>query len=208
VKEPTVPEPEPTVFIVDDDEAMRDALDTLIRSVGMSTSLHASAAEFLAAYDPEQPGCLVLDVRMPGMSGLDLQDALAEQGIELPVIIITGHGDIPMAVQAMRAGAVDFLEKPFREQELLHRIHQAIEQDTRTRRDRAGKAEITARLASLTPREGQVLDLVVAGKPNKAIAGELGLSHKTVEFHRAKIMEKMRADSVAELVRMVLAAES
>ena len=203
-----MPEPEPTVFIVDDDEAMRDALDTLIRSVGMRTSLHASADEFLAAYDPEQPGCLVLDERMPGMSGLDLQDALAEQGIKLPVIIITGHGDIPMAVQAMRAGAVDFLEKPFREQELLHRIHQAIEQDARTRRDRAAKAEITARLASLTPREGQVLDLVVAGKPNKAIAGELGLSHKTVEFHRAKIMDKMRADNVAELVRMVLAAES
>ena len=203
-----MPEPEPTVFIVDDDEAMRDALDTLIRSVGMRTSLHASADEFLAAYDPEQPGCLVLDVRMPGMSGLDLQDALAEQGIKLPVIIITGHGDIPMAVQAMRAGAVDFLEKPFREQELLHRIHQAVEQDTRARQDRAAKAEITARLASLTPREGQVLDLVVAGRPNKAIAGELGLSHKTVEFHRAKIMDKMRADNVAELVRMVLAAES
>ena len=203
-----MPEPEPTVFIVDDDEAMRDALDTLIRSVGMRTSLHASADEFLAAYDPEQPGCLVLDVRMPGMSGLDLQDALAEQGIKLPVIIITGHGDIPMAVQAMRAGAVDFLEKPFREQELLHRIHQAVEQDTRARQDRAAKAEITARLASLTPREGQVLDLVVAGRPNKAIAGELGLSHKTVEFHRAKIMDKMRADNVAELVRMDLAAES
>ena len=203
-----MPEPEPTVFIVDDDEAMRDALDTLIRSVGMRTSLHASADEFLAAYDPEQPGCLVLDVRMPGMSGLDLQDALAEQGIKLPVIIITGHGDIPMAVQAMRAGAVDFLEKPFREQELLHRIHQAVEQDARAQQDRAAKAEITARLASLTPREGQVLDLVVAGKPNKAIAGELGLSHKTVEFHRAKIMDKMRADNVAELVRMVLAAES
>lgn len=203
-----MPEPEPTVFIVDDDEAMRDALDTLIRSVGIRTSLHASADEFLAGYDPEQPGCLVLDVRMPGMSGLDLQDALAKQGIELPVIIITGHGDIPMAVRAMRAGAVDFLEKPFREQELLHRIHQAVEQDAGARQDRAAKGEITARLASLTPREGQVLDLVVAGKPNKAIAGELGLSHKTVEFHRAKIMDKMRADSVAELVRMVLAAES
>lgn len=198
---------EPTVFVVDDDPAVREALRFRLRSAGMNVETCGGAQEFLDTYDPAQPGCLVLDVRMPGMSGLDLQDALAEQGIKLPVIIITGHGDIPMAVQAMRAGAVDFLEKPFREQELLHRIHQAVEQDTRARQDRAAKAEITARLASLTPREGQVLDLVVAGRPNKAIAGELGLSHKTVEFHRAKIMDKMRADSVAELVRMVLAAE-
>lgn len=201
-----MPEPEPTVFVVDDDEAMRDALDTLVRSVGLRTSLHVSADDFLASYDPGQPGCLVLDVRMPGMSGLELQDWLAKRGIDLPVIVITGHGDIPMAVQAMRAGAVDFLQKPFREQELLHRIRQAIEQDERTRRGRAGKAGVVARLASLTPREREVLDLVVAGKPNKVIAAELELSHKTVEFHRAKIMGKMQADGVADLVRMVLAA--
>ena len=201
-----MPEPESMVFIVDDDEAMRDALDTLIRSVGMKTVLHASADEFLASYDPEQPGCLVLDVRMPGMSGLELQDRLVEEGVDLPVIIITGHGDVPMAVRAMRAGALDFLEKPFREQDLLHRIHQAIERDAKIRRERAAKADIVARLASLTSREREVMERVVAGKHNKAIASELGVSHKTVEFHRVKIMEKMKADSVAALVRMALTA--
>jgi len=204
--EPAMPEPESMVFIVDDDEAMRDALDTLIRSVGMKTVLHASADEFLASYDPEQPGCLVLDVRMPGMSGLELQDRLVEEGVDLPVIIITGHGDVPMAVRAMRAGALDFLEKPFREQDLLHRIHQAIERDAKIRRERAAKADIVARLASLTSREREVMERVVAGKHNKAIASELGVSHKTVEFHRVKIMEKMKADSVAALVRMALTA--
>ena len=182
-----MPEPESMVFIVDDDEAMRDALDTLIRSVGMKTVLHASADEFLASYDPEQPGCLVLDVRMPGMSGLELQDRLVEEGVDLPVIIITGHGDVPMAVRAMRAGALDFLEKPFREQDLLHRIHQAIERDAKIRRERAAKADIVARLASLTSREREVMERVVAGKHNKAIASELGVSHKTVEFHRSLI---------------------
>ena len=201
-----MPEPEPTVFIVDDDAAMRDALHTLLNSVGMKTALYASADEFLAAYRPAQPGCLVLDVRMPGMNGLELQERLAEIGLDLPIIIITGHGDIPMAVQAMRAGAVDFLEKPFREQDLLHRLRQAIERDARSRRERSDKAGVARRLASLTSREREVLDLVVAGKHNKAIASELAISHKTVEFHRAKIMEKMEADSVAALVGMVLAA--
>ena len=201
-----MPEPEPTVFIVDDDAAMRDALHTLLNSVGMKTALYASADEFLAGYRPAQPGCLVLDVRMPGMNGLELQNQLAEKGLDLPVIIITGHGDIPMAVQAMRAGAVDFLEKPFREQDLLYRLREAIERDARTRRERSDKAEVAARLASLTSREREILDQVVAGKHNKAIASELAISHKTVEFHRAKIMDKMEADSVAELVRIVLAA--
>ena len=199
---------EPVVFVVDDDEAMRDALDTLIRSAGLKTALYASADEFLAGYDPEQPGCLVLDVRMPGMNGLELQQTLAEQGVNLPVIIITGHGDIPMAVEAMRAGALDFLEKPFREQDLLQRITQAIEQDANLRQEQARRAEIVARVASLTPREREIMDLVVAGKHNKAIASELGLSHKTVEFHRANIMEKTNANSVAELVRMALAAKT
>lgn len=197
---------EPTVFIVDDDEAMRDALQTLMRSVGIKTSMHARADEFLASCNPDQPGCLVLDVRMPGMSGLELQEKLTENGIDLPVIIITGHGDIPMAVNAMRLGAVDFLEKPFREQDLLHRIHQAIEQDAELRRERDRKAQVVARLASLTDRERQVVDLVVAGRHNKAIASELGISHKTVEFHRARIMKKMKTDNVIELVQMVLAA--
>jgi FixJ family two-component response regulator len=199
---------EPAVFVVDDDEAMRDALDTLIRSAGLKTALYASADEFLAGHDPEQPGCLVLDVRMPGMNGLELQQTLAEQGVNLPVIIITGHGDIPMAVEAMRAGALDFLEKPFREQDLLQRINQAIEQDANLRQEQARRAEIAARVASLTPREREIMDLVVAGKHNKAIASELGLSHKTVEFHRANIMEKTNANSVAELVRMALAAKT
>lgn len=199
---------EPVVFVVDDDEAMRDALDTLIKSTGMKTALYASADAFLADYDPQQPGCLVLDVRMPGMNGIELQQTLAEQGISLPVIIITGHGDIPMAVEAMRAGAIDFLEKPFREQDLLHRINQAIEQDAKVRREQARKAEIVARFASLTHREREIMDLVVAGKHNKAIASELRLSHKTVEFHRANIMEKMKADSVAELVHLALAAKT
>lgn len=199
---------EPVVFVVDDDEAMRDALDTLIRSTGMKTALYASADAFLAGYDPQQPGCLVLDVRMPGMNGIELQRTLAEQGISLPVVIITGHGDIPMAVEAMRAGAVDFLEKPFREQDLLQRINQAIEQDAKVRQEQARKAEIVARFASLTHREREIMDLVVAGRHNKAIASDLGLSHKTVEFHRANIMEKMKADSVAELVHMALAAKT
>lgn len=199
---------ESTVFIVDDDEAMRDALHTLMKSVGMTTSLHASADDFLASYPPGRPGCLVLDVRMPGMSGLELQEVLAERGIDLPVIMITGHGDIPMAVGAMRAGAVDFLEKPFREQDLLQCIHDAIERDAKGRRERAGKSESAARLARLTDREREVMELVIAGQHNKSIATELGISHKTVEFHRAKIMRKMKADSVAELVRLVLAART
>jgi RNA polymerase sigma factor (sigma-70 family) len=203
-----MPDAEPTVFIVDDDEAMRDALHTLMKSVGMKTSLHAGADEFLASHRPDQPGCLVLDVRMPGMSGLELQDKLAEKGIDLPVIIITGHGDVPMAVSAMRAGAVDFLEKPFREQDLIHRIHQAIELDAERRRKRAREADLAARLDSLTAREREVMDMVIAGKHNKAIAARLDISHKTVEFHRARIMKKMKAESVLQLVKMVIAART
>jgi two-component system response regulator FixJ len=196
---------EPVVCIVDDDEAMRDALRTLIRSVGTSTREYASAEQFLEDHDADQPGCLLLDVRMPGMSGLDLQDALVARNISLPVIIITGHADIPMAVRAMRAGAVDFLEKPFREQDLLQRIKQAIEQDAAARRERARKDEIAARFDALTPREREVLDLVVAGRHNKAIAAQLNVSHKTIEFHRARIMAKMQVASIPQLVRLAVA---
>jgi two-component system response regulator FixJ len=196
---------EPVVCIVDDDEAMRDALRTLIRSVGIGTREYASAEQFLEDHDNDQPGCLILDVRMPGMSGLDLQDALVVRNINLPVIVITGHADIPMAVRAMRAGAVDFLEKPFREQDLLQRIKQAIEQDAAARRERARKEEIAARFDALTPRERQVLDLVVAGKHNKAIAAQLNVSHKTIEFHRARIMAKIQVSSIPQLVRLAVA---
>lgn len=194
------------VFVVDDDAAVCDSLRFLIESVGLQVRTFSSADEFLAAYTPDQPGCLVLDIRMPGMSGLELQEQLAKRGYTLPVIIITAHGDVPSAVRAMHAGAVDFMSKPFNDQSLLDRVHQALAKDAQTRRDAAVRAAIAAKVALLTPREREVMDLVVSGMSNKGIAAQLQLSAKTVETHRARVMEKMEAGSVAELVRMVLTA--
>jgi two-component system response regulator FixJ len=194
----------PTVFVVDDDSAVRDALRFLMRSVGLTVETFSSAAEFLDAYRDDRAGCLVLDIRMPGMTGLELQDKLIERRSILPIIFITGHGDVPMAVEAMQAGAMDFIQKPFRDQDLLDRIHQAIDKDAKTRQSLGELAAIRMRLASLTPREREVMDLVVHGKANKVIAGDLDLSQRTVEIHRARVMEKMEASSLAHLVRMVL----
>jgi len=191
-----------TVFIVDDDEAVRDSLGWLMKTVGLATEVFASARDFLDSYDPRRPGCLVLDIRMPGMSGLELQEKLAEDAIPLPVIIITGHGDVPLAVRALKGGAVDFIEKPFNDQVLLDAVQRAITLDASQRQEYERNADISARLASLTPREHEVLELVVAGRANKVIAAELGVSQKTVEAHRARVMEKMEAPSLSALVRM------
>jgi two-component system response regulator FixJ len=193
-----------TIFIVDDDMAVRDALKLLLRSVGQAVETYASAQEFLEAYSEDRPGCLVLDIRMPGMSGLELQQKLNERHSILPIIFITGHGDVPMAVEAMQAGAVDFIQKPFRDQDLIDRINQALEKDANNRAALGERNDIRKRLETLTPREREVLDLVVHGKANKVIAGDLKLSQRTVEIHRARVMEKMQASSLAHLVRMVL----
>jgi FixJ family two-component response regulator len=190
------------VFVIDDDESMRRSLDTLLRSVGLDVRLFSSAQEFMRAKQPDAPGCLVLDVRLPGMSGLTFQEELAKAGIALPVIFITGHGDVPMTVRAMKAGAAEFLIKPFDEQVLLDAIHAAIERDRAKRRDAASLAEVQARYRALTEREREVMTLVVSGRVNKQIAAELGLSLVTVKVHRGQVMRKMRAKSVPELVRM------
>ena len=194
----------PTIFVVDDDSAVRDALKLLLRSVGQAVETFGSAQEFLDAYSEDRPGCLVLDIRMPGMSGLELQQKLNEKHSILPIIFITGHGDVPMAVEAMQAGAVDFIQKPFRDQDLIDRINQALEKDSSNRAALGERNDIRRRLETLTPREREVLDLVVHGKANKVIAGDLKLSQRTVEIHRARVMEKMQASSLAHLVRMVL----
>jgi two-component system, LuxR family, response regulator FixJ len=193
-----------TIFVVDDDLAVRDALKLLLRSVGQAVETFGSAQEFLDAYSEDRPGCLVLDIRMPGMSGLELQQKLNEKHSILPIIFITGHGDVPMAVEAMQAGAVDFIQKPFRDQDLIDRINQALEKDSNNRAALGERNDIRKRLDTLTPREREVLDLVVHGKANKVIAGDLKLSQRTVEIHRARVMEKMQASSLAHLVRMVL----
>ena len=194
----------PTIFVVDDDSAVRDALKLLLRSVGQAVETYGSAQEFLDAYNEDRAGCLVLDIRMPGMSGLELQERLNEKHSILPIIFITGHGDVPMAVEAMQAGAVDFIQKPFRDQDLIDRINQALERDSSNRAALGERNDIRRRLETLTPREREVLDLVVRGKANKVIAGDLKLSQRTVEIHRARVMEKMQASSLAHLVRMVL----
>ena len=199
--------PTANVFVVDDDEAVRSSLRMLIRSLGLAAQAFASAQEFLQAYDLRHPGCLVLDVRMPGMSGLELQQELNRRGAPIPVVFITGHGDVPMAVEAMQHGAFDFLQKPFRDQDLLDRVQRALARDAEVRGGMAAHAEILTRLASLTPRETEVMRLVTLGKANKVVGAELGVSQRTVEIHRAHVMEKMRASSLAALVRMVLDAQ-
>lgn len=195
---------EPTVFIVDDDQAVARSLRWLIETVRLGVGTFASAQAFLDDYDLSKPGCLVLDVRMPGISGLELQERLAARQINVPIIFITGHGDVQMAVRALQAGAFDFVEKPFNDQDLLDRIQKAIAFDAERRGKEAQRAQLQALFASLTPREREVLDLVVEGMSNKAIANTLGLSAKTVEVHRAKVMEKMHARSISDLVKMAM----
>ncbi len=199
---------EPLVYVVDDDEAVRDSLTLLLKAVGLASRTFSSAAEFLNHYDPEQHGCLVADIRMPGMSGLDLQDELNRDGAQIPLIFITGHGDVPMAVDAMKSGALDFIEKPFRDQDLLDRVQQALAWDKERRIENLKTLAIRERLATLTPRETEVMECVVQGQANKVIAMDLGVSQRTVEIHRARVMEKMAVRSVAKLVRAVEAAKS
>ncbi len=196
----------PTIYIVDDDEAMRESLQFLMESVELPARSFASAQDFLDFYRADMPGCLLLDVRMPGMGGLELQEKLRSKDIKLPVIIMTGYADVPMAVRAMQAGALDFIEKPLNEQRLLDRVYKALEHEEEIRRARNEIEPIRSRLARLTPREHEILGLVVQGLLNKQIASRLDLSMKTVEQHRARVMEKMEAGSLAELVRMAIAA--
>jgi FixJ family two-component response regulator len=200
-------EGKPIVYVVDDDSAVRDALDSLIRSAGLDVQTFASASDFLHGKRPDVTGCLVLDVQLPGLSGLDLQHALTLAGAHLPIIFITGHGDIPMSVRAMKAGAAEFLTKPFTERDLLNAIRQAIESNRAFQQERAQKAELRERFQSLTPREHEVMKYVVDGLLNKQIAFTLGTSMVTVKLHRRHVMEKMRAGSVAELSRMAKALE-
>ncbi|MDY0978898.1 response regulator transcription factor [Stenotrophomonas sp. CFBP8994] len=191
----------PLVVVVDDDAAVRDALDSLLRSVGLQTRVLGAPSELLQAVLPDVPGCIVLDVRLPGISGLDLQGQLAAQGIHLPIVFMTGHGDIPMTVRAMKAGAVDFLAKPFRDQDMLDAVSAAIERDTRRRQDMAARGSLETRYATLTPREREVMAHVVAGLMNKQVAGVLHLSEITVKIHRGNVMRKMGVRSLADLVR-------
>lgn len=198
---------QPTVFIVDDDEVVRDALTLLMESVGLEVATFASAQEYLDQFDSEQPGCLVTDVRMPGISGLDLQARLAAEKIHPPVIIITGHGDVPMAVRAVQNGAVDFLEKPFNNQAMLDSVHRAIEMDAKQRGESSRLQEIEARYDTLTPREKEVMQLVIEGVRNKNIAYDLEISQSTVEVHRSRVMEKMAAKTLSDLMRMSMAMD-
>jgi RNA polymerase sigma factor (sigma-70 family) len=195
-------EAEPTVVVIDDDEEIREGLQGLLGSVGLRVELFASVQEFLESARPDGPGCLVLDVRLPGRSGLDFNDDLANANVQMPVIFISGHADIPMSVRAMKAGAVEFLTKPIRHQDLLDAIQRALDQDRIRRADDKAVAELRARLDTLTPREREVMVLVVAGRPNKQIAHEMGLTEATVKVHRGQVVRKMRARSLAELVKM------
>jgi len=195
----------PTVFVVDDDDGMRESLEFLFRTIGLPVQAFASAPAFLEAYEPSMRGCLLLDVRMPGMSGLDLQEHLRRQKIRIPVVMLTAYATVPMAVRAMHAGAFDFLEKPFEDDELLDRVQRAMAYEADQRADDAWRDRVRARLDRLTPREREVMDCVVEGLLNKQIADRLSISPKTVESHRAAVMSKMEAGTVAELVRMALA---
>lgn len=194
-----------TVFVVDDDPGIRRSLELLLDSVGLDVACFASTAEFLEAYDPDAPGCLLLDIRLPSVSGLALQQQLREKHSMLPVIFITAHADVPLAVRAMHAGAFDFLEKPFNDQELIDRTHAALDHDASNRRQIGKNEAILGRLGRLTAREREVMELVVDGAANKVIAHELGISERTVEIHRSRVMEKMNASSLAQLIRMWLA---
>ncbi len=193
----------PTVFLIDDDQAVRDAVALLLQTGGLAVETFASATDFLEAGVAQRPGCLVLDVRMPGLSGLDLQKQLRTGGYRTPIIFMTGHGDIPMAIRAMKAGAFDFIEKPFQGQALLARIQEALAFDVRERRRQAYRTEAAARVALLSPREREVLDRVVEGQYNKVIAAELGISLSTVEIHRKRVMEKLQAESLSDLIRLL-----
>jgi FixJ family two-component response regulator len=195
-------EAESKVFIIDDDPLYRESSERLVRSVGFSVQSFESASDFLASRRPDVPSCLILDVRLPGLSGLDLQQELAEAGVHIPIIFVTGYGDIPMSVQAMKAGAVEFLEKPFRDQVLLDAIRQAIAVDRTARQQQARKAELRRRYDSLTPREREVFKCVVSGMLNKQIADELRATERTIKFHRGHLMLKMQVNSLAELVRL------
>ena len=195
---------EPTVFVVDDDQAVRDSLGMLLKSMGQRAMLFDSAQTFLEQYQSDWIGCLVLDIRMPGMSGMELQQRLRTMNCTIPIIFVTGHGDVPMAVEAMHAGAYDFIQKPFRDQELLDRVNQALGWYLEHRSEEDRRRAVAERFASLTPREREVMDCVVRGLANKVIAMDLDLSQRTVEIHRARVMEKMEARSLADLVRMSL----
>ncbi len=197
-----------TVFVVDDDEAIRDSLDVLLKTVGLNATTFGSGDEFLEAYDAGWEGCILLDIRMPGTSGMEVQKRLAESGCRLPIIFITGHGDIPMAVEAMHVGAFDFIQKPFRDQDLLDRIDEALATRQEQEQQTARKKTIHKQFQTLTPREREVMQLVVHGAANKVIAMDLDVSQRTVEIHRSRVMEKMQARSLAELVRMSLLIES
>ena len=197
---------EGTVFIVDDDPSMRKALGRLCQSAGLTVETFASAREFLARGAPESPACIVLDVRMPGLGGLDLQTELTARNIQTPIVFITGHGDIPMSVRAVKAGAVDFLTKPFRNRDLMKAIRDAISKDVRLNASRTERETIERRLRTLTPRERQVFERVIKGMLNKQVAAELGTSEQTIKVHRRRVMEKMEVDSVAELVQAAVTA--
>lgn len=204
----TIHDPTPLIHVVDDEADVRDAVALLLKSVGLASAPYASAQQFLADYRPGRPGCLLLDVRLPGISGLELQARLVASGFELPIVIMSGHGDIQMAVRAMRAGALDFIEKPFHDQALLDRLHEAIERSSRQRDEIGERAQLARRHASLTEREREVMASIVEGRPNKLIADDLGLSIRTVETHRAHIIEKMQASSLSHLVRMAIALDA
>ncbi len=193
----------PIVYLVDDDDAVRDSLGMLFKSIGLKHEAYGSALDFLQRYDRSRHSCLVADIRMPGLSGLELQQRLNEQGAEIPIVFITGHGDVPMAVTAMKSGAVDFVQKPFRDQDLIDRINKALELDRERRKGRAEEDEIRGRIALLTPREKEVMQRVVQGHANKVIALDLGVSQRTVELHRARVMKKLKMRSVAEVVHAV-----
>ncbi len=195
--------PEQKVFIVDDDDAIRDSLAWLLKTRGLPAETFASAEDFLAQCGPHQAGCLVLDIRMPGMSGLELQEKLAESGCTLPVIFLTGHADVPIAVAALKHGAFDFVEKPFNDNALVDLVIKGLERNARIRADHAEKATVTSRLSQLTSREREVMDLILAGKLNKVIADELSISMRTVEVHRARVLEKMGVRSAVELAQII-----